>query len=547
MKKGTWRKQHKWLGIGMSFFMLMFCLSGVLLNHRSLIKDVNVSRSYLPSRYEFQKWNGGLLRGTIDLDSPSRLDSSVAVDSSHCILLYGNGGIWLTDSKASFFRDFNQGLPKGADDRQIRNIVKVRNTQKAATSEDSATSETSDDGILFAVSPFGLYRYGEHEAWHEVKLPLGEDEKLTDVASHGDTLVVLSRSFAYVSLPPYSAFKRVQLPTPKDYNGKVTAFRTVWLLHSGELFGMAGKLVVDAIAIVLVLLCITGFVFWLRPKRKTLLKTSLQLHDKIGRYTILLTLLIALTGWCLRPPVMIALVLSKIPALPGTTLKSENPWNDKLRMIRYDETAHDWLLSTSEGFYSLNLGKTKNLGKAMSSGKASILGTASYVGSASVKKITSAPPVSVMGLNVLQKDAKGRWLCGSFSGLFVWDRRHGISIDYFTGKPAPKKAGAPFGNKAIAGMSQDFSVSSSKSHKRSPVIAEYYEGTLSIAQPASMNQLPMSLWNVALEVHSGRIFIGSIATYVFIFVMGILAIWCLWSGYRIRLAKKKTAHRTNTT
>ena len=57
-KKITWRKQHKWLGIGMSFFMLMFCLSGILLNHRSLIKDVDVSRKYLPSRYEFKNWNG---------------------------------------------------------------------------------------------------------------------------------------------------------------------------------------------------------------------------------------------------------------------------------------------------------------------------------------------------------------------------------------------------------------------------------------------------------------------------------------------------------
>jgi hypothetical protein len=67
-KKITWRKQHKWLGIGMSFFMLMFCLSGILLNHRSLIKDVDVSRKYLPSRYEFKNWNGGLLRGTLALD-----------------------------------------------------------------------------------------------------------------------------------------------------------------------------------------------------------------------------------------------------------------------------------------------------------------------------------------------------------------------------------------------------------------------------------------------------------------------------------------------
>ena len=62
-------------------------------------------------------------------------------------------------------------------------------------------------------------------------MPLDDDEKLTDIASHGDTLVVLSRSFAYVSLPPYTTFKRIQLSAPKNYDGKVTAFRTVWLLH----------------------------------------------------------------------------------------------------------------------------------------------------------------------------------------------------------------------------------------------------------------------------------------------------------------------------
>ena len=133
---------------------------------------------------------------------------------------------------------------------------------------------------------------------------------------------------------------------------------------------------------------------------------------------------------------------------------------ERKEIIRYDESCHDWLLSSSEGFYSLNI-KT-----------------------ATVKVITSVPPVSVMGLNVLQKDANGRWLCGSFSGLFVWDRRQGTATDYFTNKPAPNEAGAPFGKKAVAGMSQDFSTS---------VVAEYYEGTNFAPQPSSMNQLPMSL------------------------------------------------------
>ena len=345
-----------------------------------------------------------------------------------------------------------------------------------------------------------------------------DDEKLTDIASHGDTLVVLSRSYAYISVPPYKNFRRVQLGAPKNYKQRVTLFRTIWLLHSGELFGSAGKVAVDFIAVILVLLCITGVVFALRPKQKALLRLSLKLHDKIGRYTIAVTLLIVLTGWCLRPPVMIALVLNKIPAIPGTTLRSNNPWNDKLRMIRYDKDEHDWLVSTSEGFYSLKLNN------------------------GAMNKIESAPPVSVMGLNVLQKDANGKWYCGSFSGLFVWDRQKGTAIDYFTHMPAPKKAGAPFGKKAIAGMSQDFvhkSSEASMTYNRSAIIADYYDGTTIIAQPSSMNYLPMSLWNIALEIHSGRFFIGNIATYIFIFVMGILAIWCLWSGYNIRLAKKK--------
>lgn len=470
----------------MAFFMLMFCLSGVLLNHRSLISHADVSRKYLPSRYEFKNWNGGLLRGTLPIDSLQ-------------LLLYGNGGIWLTNSKASYFKDFNEGLPSGADFRQIRNVIKISAKQ---SSPNDSVDPYEPDNIIFALSPFALYRYGLHGAWHEVRMPLAEDEKLTDVACHGDTLVVLSREFVYTSLPPYTSFSRLQLQAPSGYDAHVSLFRTIWLLHSGELFGTPGKLFVDCIALALVMLCLTGLVFWLRPKHKLLLKHSLLLHDRLGRYTIVLTLLIALTGWCLRPPVMIALVMGKTPALPGTTLHSPNPWHDKLRMLSYDEACHDWLLSTSEGFYSMSLD------------------------GGVVRKISSAPPVSVMGLNVLQKDKSGKWLCGSFSGLFVWDRRHATSIDYFTHKPAPKTSGPPFGKKAIAGMSQDFQV---------PVVAEYYEGTSFAPQPATMNHLPMSLWNVALEVHSGRLFIGSIATYVFIFVMGLLALWCLWSGYSVRM------------
>ena len=514
MKKKKWREHHKWFGLVMCFVMLMFCVSGLLLNHRSVISEVNVSRSWLPSRYEYSRWNGGLLRGSVKIKDD--------------VLLYGSSGVWLTDSTGYGFADFNKGFPEGADWRQIRNVA----------TEAHADTVTSSRALpLFAVSPFALYRYGVHGEWHKVEVPVAEGEKLTDVALQGDTLVVLSRSYVYVSLPPYDSFERVQLPAPVGYDGKTTAFRTMWLLHSGELFGTTGKLVVDAIAVVLILLCVTGLLCWAVPKfvrryhrGAVLFRSSFSLHDNVGKYTIILTLFVSVTGWCLRPPVMIALALSKMPALPGTVLKSDNAWDDKLRLIRYDEAEGSWLLSTSAGFYSI-------------SGFESADGDKEGFAVASVDKVEAPFPVSVMGLNVMEKASDGQWLCGSFSGLFRWNREKGTATDYFTGEEAPKKAGAPFGKRAISGLTQHFVCHGAEAKVDSDdtanvVVAEYYDGAHGfVQQPAEMNDLPMSLWNVALEMHTGRLFIGSIATYIFIFITGLAAIWCLWSGYAIRRRK----------
>lgn len=475
MERKTWRRHHKWLGLGLCLVMLLFCASGVLLNHRAPIADINIGREWLPSRYEYTNWNGGLLRGTLPMEDR--------------VLIYGTGGMYIANTAGSAVEDFNKGLPAGADYRQIRNV--------AAT----------QSGELFAVSPFGLYSYAYHGTWFNVRVPIGEGEKLTDVTTHGDTLVVLSRSYAYVSLPPYNDFRRIGIKAPDGYDGNVTAFRAMWLLHSGELFGSAGKLVVDAIAVVLALLCATGFLFWLLPKVRKgskATKWTYLIHDRAGRYTIALTMLLCLTGWSLRPPVMVALMKSDIPVIPGTKFSGDNAWDDKLRMVRYDNVCNDWLISTSNGFFAL-----KEL-------------TGVPV------KVDDAPPVSVMGLNVWRRGEAGEWLCGSFSGMCVWRRSpdSSASLDYATGQPTELPTGMPFGKQAVSGFSPDFACG--------PFVVEYYEGTEAIGQPESLSLLPMSLWNVALEVHSGRIFIGPMATVLYVFVAGALCVWCLWSGWKVR-------------
>lgn len=301
MKRTNWKKHHKWFGLILCFFMLMFGVSGIILNHRRAVADWQVSRSWLPSDYLYQNWNRGLLRGTCPY---------IGSDSVRHILIYGASGIWLSDTDGESVTDFNTGLPAGADYRQVKGVVCL------------------PDGSLWAAGQFGLYRYQESgKRWQSCALPMPEDEKLSDLTFQGDTLIAVGRSYLYLSSAPYTSFQKIRLAAPSDYDGRVSLFRLVWLLHSGELFGLGGKLVVDAVAVLFMILCLTGVIYWLLPKhvrrqkRKgrnprvalRTLKYSLHVHDRFGRYTFILLFLVALTGWCLRPPLLLALVYGRAP------------------------------------------------------------------------------------------------------------------------------------------------------------------------------------------------------------------------------------------
>jgi hypothetical protein len=481
MKKSTWKKQHKWWGLVLTFFLLMFCVSGLVLNHPALFSSVNVSRGMLPGSYEYRQWNNGLMRGTVKWQGQ--------------VLMYGNGGVWITDGTGAAFADFNTGLPEGNDARNIRRMVVM------------------PSGLLFALGPYGVYRFRMGTGWEELPLERAGGERLSDMASQGDTLVVTGRSRVYLSQPPYDRFTALELQSPDDFDGKVSLFRTVWLLHSGELFGLVGQLIVDGIALVLIFLCLSGLLYWFMPRASKQVHTLLMRklfawHNSVGRITILFTLFVCITGWFLRPPALIAIARAKVPPLPFSAMDSPNPWNDKLRTLRYDEACQDWLLYTSEGFYSLHRLDSRP------------------------RKVSVQPPVSVMGLNVEEKDLSGNWLLGSFSGMYVWNRQTGMVADYFTSLPPVQTRGIPIGAHAVSGYSADFTVPG--------FVVDYYAGTDAVKMPEWMASLPMSLRALCLEIHTGRIytFLG-MGTVFYIFVIGLAILWCLWSGWKISVRRKK--------
>ena len=605
----TWKKYHRWFGLVLSVFMLVFCVSGIILNHREVFSGCEVSRRWLPASYHIKNFNNGVVKGTVVKNQKTASDSteqSLAVEknpsihansseSPDSVLAYGCAGVFLTDSRLSTWQDFNRGLPASIDERNVRHIVKAK------------------DGSLWCAALRDVYRYDENShRWKKVELP-GNEERIMDVALGKDsmTVVALTRSYVYkISIfdscrlqgkPAMAKFHvgpaTVVPPPSEDYEPKTTLFKLVWHLHSGEFFGLPGKLVVDAIALVLIVLSITGILLFILPygirrvkklaakaRMKRLGKQfawNMKWHNKIGYVTIVLTLWIAITGMCLRPPLMVPLVLNKLPQAVG---EDGNVWQDKLRAIRWDATQGDWLVSTSDGFLRVD----EDFSQAPK-----MLAT------------DECPKLSPMGVTVFESDGKGGWIVGSFRGIYRWNpvksaanrtsavdpllalslkdsANHPSSqiLDYFTGKPSVETSMIPISDNLVCGYSEDFlggkplvfdfakGVEDAKG--QAVDLAKLQENKNLSANPQnlesnrqhlydndesktskneeSMSDLicetaPMSLWNVALELHVGRCyspFLGPLSDF-FVFLSGLLITLVLLSGYIISRRRRKKA------
>lgn len=543
----TWKKYHRWLGLVLSVFMLVFCVSGIILNHREVFSDCEVSRKWLPASYHIKNFNNGVVKGTVVKKSAAHSLSSENCDS---VLAYGCAGVFLTDSRLSTWQDFNAGLPESIDERNVRHVVKAK------------------DGSLWCAALRDVYRYDENShRWKKVELP-GNEERIMDVALAKDSMTVValtrSRLFTIVPFVQYGEIVKIGksssetcrveskiIPAPKKYEPKTTLFKLVWHLHSGEFFGLPGKLVVDAIALVLIVLSITGILLFILPygirrakklaakaRMKRLGKQfawNMKWHNKIGYVTIVLTLWIAITGMCLRPPLMVPLVLSKLPQAVG---EDGNVWQDKLRAIRWDAVQGDWLVSTSEGFLRVN---------------------EDFSQAPKMLPDDECPKLSPMGVTVWESDGKGGWIVGSFRGIYRWNPvNHSLNqiLDYFTGKPSEETSMIPISDNLVCGYSEDFlggkplvfDFAKGVEDAKGQAVALCNDEPKTSRNEESMSDLicetaPMSLWNVALELHVGRCyspFLGPLSD-LFVFLSGLLITLVLLSGYIISHRRRKKA------
>ncbi len=430
------------------------------------------------------------------------------------ILVYGNIGVWLTDSTFSDFQNFNTGFPKGIDNRKISKIIKTNNN------------------LLLAGTHFGLFKY-DNKQWQKIVLPV-KNNRISDIIIKDNEVLVLTRSYLLRTFDLVN-FEKITLPPPVNYDNKVGLFKTLWVIHSGEIYGETGKIIVDIVALIVIFLTITGIILFVnriilkktlpKKKRTQLKKTNklwLKWHNKIGWTTIIFLLITGSTGIFLRPPFLIPIATEKVAKIPFSELDTDNPWFDKLRRIYFDEENERYLISTNEGFYYSDDNFTTEL-----------------------RAFRYQPPVSIMGLNVFEPMSNGNYLIGSFEGIFVWNPETGMVHDVIKNEPysGPGSDGRPIGQYLIAGFTADY--------MGSPVAFDYNFGALPLGvsgfpeMPALLIDQHISLWNVALEIHTGRIFQSLLSDFYILIVplTGIALLFILISGFIIWYKKFRNSSK----
>lgn len=499
-----WKKYHKWPSLFLAFSLLLFAFSGIVLNHRDFFSKIDVNRKLLPKVYHYNNWNLAAVKGATEIGADS-------------LLIYGNSGIWLTNSVLKEYTDFNTGFPKGVDNRKTFSVFQTSGGQTLA-------------GTLS-----GLYSYNyQNKNWILIHSPL-KDKRILGFTQKDEHIYIISRSEIYVARDEYPLnLKKIEVPHAIDHDYTVTLFRTLWVMHSGKLFGKAGQLFVDLMAAILIFLTLTGLIYffvpkllkWLKNKKstasriKSINRFSIKWHNLTGYYTVIILLIISFTGIFLRPPFLIPIASIRVPAMKYTWLDNPNPWFDRLRDIVYDESLDMFIISTSDGFYY----STDEFSKPL-------------------KGFHTEPPVSVMGINVFKNTGPGRYLVGSFSGLYDWIPAHNYISDHVSGNPL-KDAGSrgnPFGNIPVAGMI---------TINENDYIFEYLRGAVNYNSELQFPEMPehitrkspISLWNLSLEIHTGRIFSFLLGDFYILYIpiVGIGTMLILVSGFVIWWRKKKT-------
>ncbi len=474
----TSRLLHRWIGLGLVVYLGWMGASGVLLNHPRLTREISVPEWMVPPEYRISNWSRGTLRSLATV--PGTPGTLIAA---------GRLGVWISDDEGRSFTGFHRGLGS-LFARNARQVVALAGA----------------GGPLFLVTTqSGLYaRSDGDDRWR--KVPLGGERPGSGRPGSGrpaikvvqveDRLLAFTDSGVYVSPAPPRPLEFVPAALERQQASReVPLADALFDLHSGEAWGLPGRLAYDVVGIVLVVLSFSALLTWLyskvprrarraRPRIRALVRVVVRYHLKLGIWVAPILLLIGLSGMFMRPPLLVLVADALLPRWIYPGVIPANPWHHKIQNATYDAAQGRLLVQANDGIWA---------------GSPDLKGV--------FRRVTLPVPVFAMGATVFESGQEGTLEVGSFSGLFRINA-DGSTVDLLNGGPAKSRSQMRPGEYLVTGFLR---LPGGES-----LVSTHYQGLMDLEGSRAHGRLPMPavevlgagmpLWNFLFELHNGRIF-----------------------------------------
>jgi hypothetical protein len=478
------RALHKYLGLALLLYAVLMGLTGVLVNHPDWLRELSVPGWLVPPQYRVEDFD----RGALGRVCWSRLDPGRG-------FVAGTEGVWTTADRGRSFTAHDAALPSSPWRRLTHDLMLVEDLGPPRLLAACESGLWVCDPLRADWRRVHLGAAAEHDSDH--------DEPVRALLRVGDDLVAATRSGFFRG--PLSADRLTLAAAPSSRAlpeaGPARDVSLVWLLfdlHSGEVLGLFGRLLVDLVGLVIVFLGLSAFWLWYFPGRlrrhpgeragaaaRGLFRWMFRNHLRLGIWVGASLVLLSATGFLMRPPLLIlpASLALDVDSYPGQAPGSS--WHERIHRAVHEPDTGTILVETSEGFWR---------------GPDDL--------SAPFEPTGLDLPVHVMGSNVLTVDAERGLVVGSFSGAFHAGPARGTVVDAVAGAPAGEVSRYRSAETMVTGYF--------RAANGDRFVSTWHEGVRPLdgvdragrfAQPDALaERFRMPLWNYAFELHNGRFF-----------------------------------------
>ncbi len=486
------RKIHKYTGLVFFIYFLLMAISGILINHPNLIRSLSMPAFMTPDSYKHKQWNRMAIR-----------DAVFSSNYTDTLYVAGRSGVLLSRDNGRSFCFLDKNFPCSAYDKETYDLLLLENQK-----------------LLYAGTRSGLYVCSTKDrAWKKILLNPRSKEKVVSLAKIKDNVLACTPHACYfVSIPPQSLVvkKAGLIPEKGSRASREPLFIFLRKLHNGSILGFSGKLLIDAAAMGLIFLSLSGIYIWFIPwkirrgrKRKSgFFRPFRKYHIKTGVYTIVLLMIFALTGILLCRPFIKTIRPYSVPAQWLYASTPSRDWPFPISRVLYLEDEDRLILAAAGGFYS---------------------GPGDF--SREFVRIPLAVRISGMGVNVFEELTDHRVLIGSFSGLYIWNQKTNKAQNFLQ---SSKRQGM-----VTASLVKKKHLAAWVDYRKGLQIVD--SSLLSLVMPKSLNQSnQLSLWYFLFEFHNGRLFKDWLGKYVWIIVLsgGIFLLLNSITGFYDWLYKK---------